>query len=152
MTQLLSDSVHVKPAASISSINIAKDRPANVRSPFSLKIGEVIYGPLLNLVKYGTGFWHKRALTRAYHEARLTLGARMYEAGIDDGELGGRLSDVDERLCYGEVDDAAGRELQNERQRLLVQLADLALEDDAPLPGADAEYQAARALKRELGD
>jgi hypothetical protein len=36
------------------------------------------------------------------------------------------------------------------REALLLQLADAALEDDAPLPGADDEFASALALKRAM--
>jgi hypothetical protein len=67
----------------------------------------------------------------------------MFAAGIDDGELGAKIAALGQ---------GTGRV---ERERLLVQLA-AALEDDGPLPGADAEYgrarQARAALRRHDAD
>jgi hypothetical protein len=68
----------------------------------------------------------------------------MVAAGIDDGQLGAKIAALDQRT--GRV----------ERDRLLLQLAAAALEDDGPLPGADAEYgrarQAQAALRRHDAD
>jgi len=61
----------------------------------------------------------------------------MFAAGIDDGELGAKLA---------ALDGWGGR---TEREVLLIQLA-AALEDDAPLPGADAEYRRARQAEAAL--
>jgi hypothetical protein len=49
-----------------------------------------------------------------------------------DGELGAKIAALEERIRSAE------------REKLLVQLAVAALEDDGPLPGADAEYIRAR--------
>jgi hypothetical protein len=62
----------------------------------------------------------------------------MLAAGIDDGELGAKIAALDERTRRAE------------REGLLAQLAAAALEDDAPLPGADAEYERARAAQAAL--
>lgn len=79
-----------------------------------------------------------RLLEEAYRDARLALGRRMFEARIDDGETGQQIAAL--------VGDAP--ETWAQRNRLFVQLADAALEDDAPLPGADAEFEQALALKQ----
>jgi hypothetical protein len=84
------------------------------------------------LARYGLGVWHKRSLSRAFCHARMLLGRRMIAAGIDDGELGAKVAALDERTSWAE------------RDGLLAQLAAAALEEDAPLPGADAEYRRAR--------
>jgi len=84
------------------------------------------------LARYGWCLWRRRSLSRAFADAQRVLGQRMFEAGIDDGELGARIAALNERTSRAE------------RKTLLVQLAGAALEDDGPLPGADAEYQRAR--------
>jgi hypothetical protein len=81
-----------------------------------------------------------RLLEEAYRDARLTLGRRMFAAGIDDGETGAQIA-----ALIGE-----SPEVWAQRNRLLIRLADASLEDDAPLPGADAEFQHALALKLKL--
>jgi hypothetical protein len=89
-----------------------------------------------------------RLLDDAFSEARLALGRRMYAAGIDDGETGEQIVALDAALAAGSA--ATTQELRARRTRLLIQLADAALEDDAPLPGADAEFEHALALKRAI--
>jgi hypothetical protein len=79
-----------------------------------------------------------RLLEETFREARLALGRRMFEAGIDDGETGGRIAAL-------AGDDA---ETWARRNQLFIRLADAALEDDAPLPGADAEFERALEFKR----
>lgn len=79
-----------------------------------------------------------RLLEEAYRDARLALGRRMFASGIDDGETGEQIAAV-----TGDTAEAwAGR------NRLFIRLADAALEDDAPLPGADAEFEQAVQLKQ----
>jgi hypothetical protein len=86
--------------------------------------------------------------------AELDLGERMYAAGIDDGSLGAQVAALDQRIRRAEARPPLGPLLARRRE-LLLRLADAALEDDAPLPGADAEYGRARealaALRREEG-
>jgi len=74
----------------------------------------------------------------------------MYAEGIDDGQIGARLARLDDELARAVADGTPTVMLVRERQELLLQLADLALEVDAPLPGADAEYLAARAAQAAL--
>lgn len=86
---------------------------------------------------------------RSWYAARLALGRRMYAAGIDDGQLGQEIARLEQRT------HRSGRNMSEagpaaERDRLLVQLADLALEDDAPLPGAEGEYRRAREMQEVL--
>ena len=52
----------------------------------------------LRLAKHGKNLWHKRRLSEAFVEAQAALGERMYAVGIDDGELGARISALDEQL------------------------------------------------------
>jgi len=89
---------------------------------------------------------HRRSLELALVEAKRVLGEQMVAAGIDDGQLLAQIAVVEEKI-RGAATRRLLREGKAQRERLLLQLADAALEDDAPLPGADAEYQAARALK-----
>jgi hypothetical protein len=86
----------------------------------------------------------KRTLKRAFADAKIALGERMYAAGIDDGQLGSQIAAVDERIRQAHSSQSAAEMLKAERRRLLLLLAEAALEEDAPLPGADAEYARAR--------
>jgi hypothetical protein len=83
-------------------------------------------------------------LSGAFAEAQAALGERMYLAGIDDGELGARISALNEQLRRAEVVRGSTQALKAARHQLVLQLAAAALEDDGPLPGADAEYSRAR--------
>src|SRR5262245_35946156 len=89
-----------------------------------------------------------RLLDGAFTEARLALGRRMYAVGIDDGESGAQVAAVDAALAADGVAPGAAPELRARRLLLLIRLADAALENDAPLPGADAEFAHALHLKQ----
>ena len=99
---------------------------------------------LLLPAKHGMDLWRKRWLSGAFVEAQATLGERMYAAGIDDGELGARISALNEQLRRTEAVRGSTQALKAARRQLVLQLAAAALEDDGPLPGADAEYGRAR--------
>ena len=99
---------------------------------------------LLLPAKYGMDLWRKRRMNGAFAEAQAALGERMYAAGIDDGELGARISALDEQLRDAEGVGRSTQALKAARRQLVLQLAAAALEDDGPLPGADAEYRRAR--------
>jgi hypothetical protein len=84
-------------------------------------------------------------LLRELDAARAALGERMYFAGIDDGETGAMIAAVEAELRG--ATDLQIRRLRAERGRLIRRLADAALENDAPLPGADAEFERAWAAQ-----
>ncbi len=86
----------------------------------------------------------REALRLAFDTARVALGERMYAVGIDDGETSQLIARVEARLWSG-GDEAIS--LRLERSKLIRRLADAALENDAPLPGADAEFDWAWAAK-----
>ena len=94
-----------------------------------------------------------RRLRRAFLAARLALGERMYGAGIDDGRLAAQIASVDRGILRAETARLSPGSLLNQRRELILLLAGAALEDDAPMPGAEAEYERARsalmALRRE---
>jgi small-conductance mechanosensitive channel len=98
---------------------------------------------------------HLKRLRRELLAAQLALGERMYLAGIDDGRLGTFLAALDQRVRRAEAARLPLGPLLAQRRDLLLRLAAAALEDDAPLPGAQAEYEAARqaltALREEEG-
>jgi hypothetical protein len=99
---------------------------------------------LLPPAKHGMDLWRKRWLSGAFAEAQAALGERMYAAGIDDGELGARISALDEQLRRADAAGGSTQALKAARRQLILQLAAAALEEDGPLPGADAEYRRAR--------
>jgi hypothetical protein len=100
--------------------------------------------------KHGMDLWRKRQLNGAFLEAQAVLGGRMYAAGIDDGELGAKISALDEQLRRAEAVGRSTQALKAARRQLILQLAAAALEDDGPLPGADAEYRRAREARAAL--
>jgi|SRR5579871_273650 len=104
----------------------------------------------LRLAKHGMDLWRKRRLSGAFVEAQAALGERMYAANIDDGENGAKINALDERLHWAEVVGASSQALKATRRQLVLQLAAAALEDDGPLPGADAEYHRAREAQAAL--
>ena len=78
--------------------------------------------------------------------ARLALGKQMYLAGIDDGKTYESIATLTRAFLAPGLDLDRQTKLQAERERLLLQLADAALQYDAPLPGAEREYDRVRAL------
>jgi len=92
----------------------------------------------------------RETLERDYRSARLALGKRMFAAGIDDGETSARIAATDQQLLQVGLTGRPRELLQARRTALLLKLADAALEDDAPLPGADEEFAQALALKQAL--
>jgi hypothetical protein len=100
--------------------------------------------------KHGMNLWRKRRLSGAVVEAQTALGERMYAAGIDDGELGARISALDQQLHWAEAVGGPTQALKAARSQLILQLAAAALEEDGPLPGADSEYRRAREAQAAL--
>ena len=95
------------------------------------------------VVKHGMKMWRKRRLSGAFVEAQAALGERMYATGIDDGEFGAKISALDDQLRRVKAVGGSTPPLKAARRQLVLQLAAAALEDDGPLPGADAEYRKA---------
>jgi hypothetical protein len=102
------------------------------------------------LAKHGINFWRKRRLTVTFVEAQTVLGERMFATGIDGGEHGAKIIALDEQLRRAERFNGSTLALKVERRRMVLQLAAAALEDDGPLPGADAEYRRAREAQAAL--
>ena len=78
------------------------------------------------------------------------MALRMYAAGIDDGQLASQIAHLDEIIGQAEAARCSARALRADRKKLVLQLAAAALEEEAPLPGADAEYQKAREAQAAL--
>src|SRR5437868_4724372 len=85
-----------------------------------------------------------KRLRRALLAAEIDLGERMYAVGIDDGSLSTQVAALDRRIRRADTTRLPLGPLLAQRRELLLRLAAAALEDDAPLPGADAEYRRAR--------
>jgi hypothetical protein len=102
------------------------------------------------LVMHGIKLWHKSRLSGALVEAETALGERMFAVGIDDGEHGAKIGAVDDQLRRAEAVGGSTQALKTARCQLILQLAAAALEDDGPLPGADAEYRGAREAQAAL--
>ena len=100
--------------------------------------------------KHGKNLWRKRRLSGAFVAAQVALGECMYAAGIDDGELGAKISAVDDQLRRAETVGGSAQAFNSARRQLVLQLAAAALEDDGPLLGADAEYRRAREAQAAL--
>jgi len=98
----------------------------------------------LRIAKQGMYLWRKRQLSGAFVEAKAALGKCMFGAGIDDGELGAKISALDEQLRRAEAAGGSTQALKAARRQLVLQLASAALVDDGPLPGADPEFRRAR--------
>jgi hypothetical protein len=74
----------------------------------------------------------------------------MYKAGIDDGQLCAQINDLDQRILRAATIRAPSKALKLLREKLLLELADAALADGGPLPGADIEYEKARRTEAAL--
>src|SRR5205807_6975802 len=79
-----------------------------------------------------------KRLRRALLAAELDLGERMYVAGIDDGTLGAQVAALDQRIRRADAGRLPLGPLLARRRELLLRLAAAALEEEAPLPGAEA--------------
>jgi hypothetical protein len=87
--------------------------------------------------------------TESAAAARLALGKQMYFAGIDDGKMYGAIRTLTRAVSAPWLDFDRQTELRAQREQLFLQLADEALQYDAPLPGAEREYDRVRMLARE---
>jgi hypothetical protein len=125
----------------MSDASVVLDQPKSYTPPATVSRGQT-------LSLYGG----QRTLVRAFADARLALGERMYAAAIDDGKTGQHIAATDEVIRRALMKGKVHQHLEAERKRLLLQLADAALEDDAPLPGADAEYAEVRKILATLLD
>lgn len=94
----------------------------------------------------------RQSLRADLHRAKLALGRRMYAAGIDDGIIGAQIAEIDAEIQETIASDMMGELLRSLRNRLLIQLADAALEFDAPMPGAEAQFRKARDAETALAD
>lgn len=115
---------------------------------FFTRLPATLLGAPRRLVRAAIG--HRRAapLVREFDAARLALGQRMYAVGIDDGETGALISAVNQQILAARYAGASWEALEAQREKLFLRLADAALENDAPLPGADAEFAHALELKQ----
>jgi hypothetical protein len=91
-----------------------------------------------------------RLLADAFADVRRLLGRQMFAAGIDDGETGRQIAEIDAVLAREDLEGGEAQDLRSQLGLLLIRLADAALENDAPLPGADEEFVQALALKLAL--
>jgi hypothetical protein len=101
----------------------------------------------IRLLQYGAALYRRRSLRTAFSDAQIVLGQRMYAAGIDDGHLGAQIARLDRQIHRAEAAGVRPRAQEDERNSLHRLLAACALEEEAPLPGADAEYAAAREVQ-----
>ena len=115
-----------------------------------IRVAEATLVQPVRLFQYWAALWRRRSLSIAFSEAQLALGQRMYVAGIDDGQLGARIAELDKKIHWAEAVGVPTRTLETEQKSLLRLLAECALEEDAPLPGADSEYAVARELRTSL--
>lgn len=129
-----------------------EERVSNTLGRVRGKIGALTSVPPIRLVRYVQGVWGKRSLAQVFYEARLALGQSMYRSGIDDGQLGAQISDLDERINRAKATQAPSKALKLQQEKLILQLADAALAEEGPLPGADMEYQKARKAEAALAE
>jgi hypothetical protein len=102
---------------------------------------------LLGLITSAATLRSKLSPEQALRDAKYALGERMVNAGIDDGHLGEQIALVDTRIRAAQNRAEPTDALLGERRMLVLRLADAALEVDAPLPGAQPEYEKARACE-----
>jgi hypothetical protein len=92
----------------------------------------------------------RRSLYAAFTHAKYLLGQRLFNEGLDDGALGAQIAQGNRELRRAKGNGLPTEGLRVNRNRLLVLLAEAALEFDAPLPGAGDEYVAARQAEAAL--
>ena len=137
---------------------VAKERtPVGkpVRERLVHTVREVVapaWGLTVRLAGHVTGWWRRRSRSRAFEEALIALGERMYAAGIDDGQWVAQIAALDLQIRQVHSARVEVEGLKSERRTLLVGLAAASLEDNAPLPGADAEYETARKAQAALAN
>ena len=125
--------------------------PATAGAPgsFLSRLPALVEAPL-RYVRAARTRRHRETLERQYRAARVALGEKMFAAGIDDGETSAQIAATDQQLLQVGLVGRPRELLQARRTALSLKLADAALEDDAPLPGADEEFAHALALKQAL--
>jgi hypothetical protein len=116
----------------------------------AIRVAEATLVQPVRLFQNWAALWCLRSLSKAFSDAQLILGQRMYAAGIDDGKLGARVAELDKEIQRAEAVGIPTRTLEKERESLLRLLAKCALEEDALLPGADIEFAVARELQTSL--
>jgi hypothetical protein len=116
------------------------------------KLGALLADPPIRLAKYGRETRRKQSPAQGFYEARLALGQSMYRSGVDDGQLGAQISDLEERINRAKATQAPSKALKLQQEKLILQLADAALAVQGPLPGADTEYQKARRAQAALAE
>jgi hypothetical protein len=102
---------------------------------------------LMGLITSTASLRPKPSPEQALRDAKYALGERMLNAGIDDGHVGARIAMIDARIRTAQNRAEPTDALLCERRMLVLMLADAALEVDAPLPGAQPEYEKARACE-----
>ncbi|HKA07372.1 MAG TPA: hypothetical protein VKD71_08955 [Gemmataceae bacterium] len=125
--------------------------PTAARSPgsFLSRLPAIVEAPL-RYVRAARCRRRRETLERDNRAARLALGEKMFAAGIDDGETCARIAATDQRLLRSSLTGGPRDLLMARRTALVLQLADAALENDAPLPGADEVFGHALTLKRAM--
>ena len=82
-----------------------------------------LWGQTVRLARSVQGRWRRRSLSRAFEEALVALGERMYAAGIDDGNQGAQIAALGQHIRQGHPARAEVEALSAERRKLLVRLA-----------------------------
>ena len=103
---------------------------------------------LLGLITSAANLRPKLSTEQALRDAKYGLGERMFNAGIDDGNLGARIALVDARIRTAQNRAEPTDALLCERRMLVLKLADAALPQvDGLCQGAQPEYEKARACE-----
>jgi hypothetical protein len=109
----------------------------------------VVWKRFLEMIRRATALWRSRSLEQVLIEAKNALGERMLAADIDDGQIGAEIALLDEKMLQTTASRVVSA-LMVERRKLVLRLAEAALEDDAPLPGADDEYRKVREVQAKI--
>ncbi len=105
---------------------------------------------MVRLFRYAQARLETRRLSREAVEAQLALGQRMWELGLGEEELRKQIAQLEERIRNLESGRRPSHVLLGECRELKSRLAQPALAQLQPVPGTEAEYEAASAARRSL--
>jgi hypothetical protein len=92
------------------------------------------------LFGYGYAIARTRVLLRKARGAQPALGNRMYEAGVGDEAIRGQIASLDDRIANVGLGKGSTKQIEAEKQGLMLRLAADALAQDVAPTGAADEH------------
>ncbi len=103
--------------------------------------------PFIDRLMSSAGSWPTRSRDRAWWTAKLALGERLRSIGFPPAALAAKIAGADASIQQCNVEGRPAAIYRAIRQKLLVELADVALAENTPIPGAEREYFSAKFLE-----